>query len=59
MPWTMGIVEVTCIKLTLVLHRLESLELHVMIVTIFVSPKLNPKYSRGKGTQNLYPYLYF
>jgi hypothetical protein len=28
-------VEVTCIKLSLVLHRLESHELPIMIVTIF------------------------
>jgi hypothetical protein len=31
-------VEVTCIKLSVVLHRLESLEMAIMIVTIFVLP---------------------
>jgi hypothetical protein len=31
-------VEVTCIKLSLVLHRLESHDLSIMIVTIFVLP---------------------
>jgi hypothetical protein len=31
----MGIVEVTCIKLSLVIYRLESHELPIMIVTIF------------------------
>jgi hypothetical protein len=34
----MAIVEVTCIKHSLVLHRLESHELPIMIVTIFVLP---------------------
>jgi hypothetical protein len=34
----MRIVEVTCIKLSLVLHRLESHKLSIIIVTIFVLP---------------------
>jgi hypothetical protein len=34
-PLDMAIMEVTCIKLSLVLHRLESHELSIMIVTIF------------------------
>jgi hypothetical protein len=37
-PLDYGFMEVNCIKLYLVLHRLESHELPIMIVTIFVSP---------------------
>jgi hypothetical protein len=37
-PLDMGTVEVTCIKLSLVLHRLESHELPIMIVIIFLLP---------------------
>jgi hypothetical protein len=37
-PLDLGIVEVTCIKLSLMLYMLESHELLVMIVTIFVLP---------------------
>jgi hypothetical protein len=34
----MGIVEVTCIKISIMIHRLESHELPIMIVAIFVLP---------------------
>jgi hypothetical protein len=37
-PMDMGIVEVTCIKISIVIHRLESHELPIMIVAIFVLP---------------------
>jgi hypothetical protein len=35
-PLDYGVVEVTCIKLSLMLNRLESHDLRIMIVTIFV-----------------------
>jgi hypothetical protein len=38
LPLDYGIVDVTCIKLSLVVRWFESHELHIMIVTIFVLP---------------------